>query len=248
MGLMNILHKFKKDKRHPVETENAKKLKETGNPFLLARAEYEDRYGSVVKDVAKWRQISLSMIFMCILFGISMIWLSAQNKVVPYIVQIDRHGYAVSIKSAEQSSVADTRIVIATLGRVIMDFRTIVSDSKAQEKLISGVYACIAKDSEAQAAIDQYYKENNPFLLVKERKIGRMVNINSITPFTAGGNGTSWLINWMEQTTNEGRVVSASTYRAIVKIAISPVRELDQVLANPIGLYITELNITKDMI
>ena len=29
------------------------------NPYLAARKEYGDRYGSAVKDAARWRQISI---------------------------------------------------------------------------------------------------------------------------------------------------------------------------------------------
>ena len=32
------------------------------NPYLSARKEYSDRYGSAVKDAARWRQISILMV------------------------------------------------------------------------------------------------------------------------------------------------------------------------------------------
>ena len=36
------------------------------NPYLSARKEYSDRYGSAVKDAARWRQISI-LWFYCVL-------------------------------------------------------------------------------------------------------------------------------------------------------------------------------------
>ena len=38
------------------------------NPYLSARKEYGDRYGSAVKDAARWRQISIFMVMLCLLF------------------------------------------------------------------------------------------------------------------------------------------------------------------------------------
>ena len=38
------------------------------NPYLSARKEYSDRYGSSVKDAARWRQISILMVMLCIAF------------------------------------------------------------------------------------------------------------------------------------------------------------------------------------
>lgn len=221
--------------------------KESGNPFLSARMEYQDRYGSAVKDAARWRRHSIILLSLCVVFACAMVWLAAQNKVVPYIVQVDRHGYAVAIKSAEEGSSTEQRLIISTIGRLVMDLRTIVSDSEAQKKMIDNVYACVASKSAAYAAISEYYNTNNPLALAKELKIGRTVNITSVTPFTQGGKGNSWLVIWTEQTTNEGHVISAATYRAIVQTAITPVRELDKVIMNPLGIYLTEINVTKDI-
>ena len=36
------------------------------NPYLSARKEYGDRYGSAVKDAARWRQISIFMLMLCL--------------------------------------------------------------------------------------------------------------------------------------------------------------------------------------
>lgn len=223
-------------------------VREPGNPYFEARKEYEDRYGSVIKAAAKWRQISFGMILLCLAFGGMMMYQAMQNKIVPYIVEVDRHGYAVTIKSAQEGSVADQRVIIATLGRIIMDFRTTVSDSRAQKKLIDNVYSCIARDSSAEVTISSYYREFNPYVLVKEKKQTREVNIKSIAPFQSGeGKGTSWLVLWTESLVDGGRIVERQEYRAIIQIAISPVRDLSDVLKNPLGIYITEINIARDI-
>jgi len=249
MGLKNVFKKIlQKAPPQELPSSDVPEEEKAINPFITARKEYEDRYGSAIKDAAKWRRHCAILMLICVMFAGGVVWLAAQNKVVPYIVQIDKHGYAISIKSAEEGSVADERVVVATMGRVIMDMRTVVTDPKAQEKLISGVYACIAKESAAETFVNAYYNENNPYTMVKHKGQGRFVNITSITPFIAGGGkNSSWLVLWTEQTTQEGRVIGVSTYRAIVKIAISPVRDLDQVLINPLGVYFTDINVTKDI-
>lgn len=222
--------------------------KETGNPYLDARAEYEDRYGSAIKASARWRQISIILSFVTLFFGVAMMWLAAQNKVVPYIVQVDQHGYAVAIKSAQEGAVTDQRVIMATLGRVFIDFRTVVSDSRAQKKLIDSVYGCIARDSAAEAVISSLYREDNPYLLIKEKKLTRQVNIRSIVPYESGTpKGKSWLVLWTEEILANGYIQEVQHWRAIVQIAISPVRDLELVLKNPLGIYITDVSIGKDI-
>ena len=216
------------------------------NPYLSARKEYSDRYGSAVKDAARWRQISILMVMLCIAFGVAMMWLASQNKVVPYIVQVDKHGYAVTIKSAQEGSVADTRVVVAALGGFFINFKTVVTDVASQRRMLNDVYSYLAKNSSAETAVSQYYKEHNPFVATQDkREYTVQVEIRSIV--RSGGDDKSWQILWTEEKVDQGAVIESSEWRAIVSVAISPVRELAEVLKNPLGIYITEINMAQDI-
>ena len=216
------------------------------NPYLSARKEYSDRYGSAVKDAARWRQISILMVMLCIAFGVAMMWLASQNKVVPYIVQVDKHGYAVTIKSAQEGSVADTRVVVAALGGFFVNFKTVVTDVASQRRMLNDVYSYLAKNSSAETAVSQYYKEHNPFVATQDkREYTVQVEIRSIV--RSGGDDKSWQILWTEEQVDQGAVIESTEWRAIVSVAISPVRELAEVLKNPLGIYITEINMAQDI-
>lgn len=216
------------------------------NPYLSARKEYSDRYGSAVKDAARWRQISILMVMLCIAFGVAMMWLASQNKVVPYIVQVDKHGYAVTIKSAQEGSVADTRVVVAALGGFFVNFKTVVTDVASQRRMLNDVYSYLAKNSSAETAVSQYYKEHNPFVATQDkREYTVQVEIRSIV--RSGGDDKSWQILWTEEKVDQGAVIESTEWRAIVSVAISPVRELAEVLKNPLGIYITEINMAQDI-
>ena len=216
------------------------------NPYLSARKEYSDRYGSAVKDAARWRQISILMVMLCIAFGVAMMWLASQNKVVPYIVQVDKHGYAVTIKSAQEGSVADTRVVVAAPGGFFVNFKTVVTDVASQRRMLNDVYSYLAKNSSAETAVSQYYKEHNPFVATQDkREYTVQVEIRSIV--RSGGDDKSWQILWTEEKVDQGAVIESTEWRAIVSVAISPVRELAEVLKNPLGIYITEINMAQDI-
>ena len=216
------------------------------NPYLSARKEYSDRYGSAVKDAARWRQISILMVMLCIAFGVAMMWLASQNKVVPYIVQVDKHGYAVTIKSAQEGSIADTRVVVAALGGFFVNFKTVVTDVASQRRMLNDVYSYLAKNSSAETAVSQYYKEHNPFVATQDkREYTVQVEIRSIV--RSGGDDKSWQILWTEEKVDQGAIIESTEWRAIVSVAISPVRELAEVLKNPLGIYITEINMAQDI-
>ena len=46
---------------------------------------------------------------------------------------------------------------------------------------------------------------------------------------------------------DQGTIIERSDWRALVSVAISPVRELEEVLKNPLGIFITEINMAQDI-
>ena len=220
--------------------------KEQENPYLSARKEYGDRYGSSVKDAARWRQISFFLVMLCVAFGALMMWMASQNKVIPYMVQVDKQGYAVAIKSSEQGAVADTRVIVATLGGFFVNFKTVITDVSSQKRMVNEVYSYLAKGSAAESFVSHYYQEHNPFVATQDRnRYTVQVEIRSIV--RSGSNDKSWQVLWSEEKLEQGTVIERTDWRAIVSIAVSPVRELAEVLQNPLGIFITDINMAQDL-
>ena len=224
----------------------AQEIKEQENPYLSARKEYGDRYGSSVKDAARWRQISFFLIMLCVAFGALMMWMASQNKVIPYIVQVDKQGYAVAIKSSEQGAVADTRVIVATLGGFFVNFKTVITDVSSQKRMVNDVYSYLAKGSAAESFVSHCYQEHNPFVATQDRnRYTVQVEIRSIV--RSGSNDKSWQVLWSEEKLEQGTIIERTDWRAIVSIAVSPVRELEEVIKNPLGIFITDINMAQDL-
>ena len=218
------------------------KVQEQENPYLAARREYGDRYGAAVNEAARWRQICFFLLMVCMAFGAMMIWLSSQNKVIPYVVQVDKQGYTVAIKPASEASGADTRVIIAALSRFITNFKTIVADRYAQRQMVDEVYNYLAQGSPAESVVTHYYRENSPF----EAK--RTVLVEIVSVLGVGTDGKSWQILWTEKQVSGGVVSESTEWRAIVSIAISPLQDMAEILKNPLGIYVKELNMAQDVV
>ena len=215
---------------------------EEENPYLSARREYGDRYGAAVNETARWRQICFFLLMLCLAFGSAMIWLASQNKVIPYVVQVDKQGYSVAIRPASEASGADTRVIIAALSRFISNFKTVVSDPYAQRRMVDEVYNYLGKGSAAEGVITHYYRDNNPF------QTKRSVLVEIISVLGVGSNGKSWQILWTEKNVSNGNVTGTSEWRAIVSIAVSPVQDMAEIIKNPLGIYVTEFNMAQDIV
>ncbi|EEX47761.1 conjugal transfer protein [Jonquetella anthropi E3_33 E1] len=216
------------------------------NPYLSARREYGDRYGSAVRDAATWRRFCMGTLVLLAVFGGGMLWLASTNKVVPYIVQVDKQGYAVAIKPGTQVENTDPKVIMAAVGRFIVNLRTTVSDVGAQNALIKSVYDYIADGSSAQTAVGEYYSKADPFGAAQGRtKATRQVQIKTILP--EGRSGKAWQVLWTEEAVDEGLVTERSAWRAIITIALSPVQDLSDVLKNPLGIYVVDINVARDI-
>ena len=212
------------------------------NPYLSARREYGDRYGAAVNEAARWRQICFFLMMLCMAFGAMMIWLSSQNKVIPYVVQVDKQGYTVAIKPASEASGADTRVVIAALSRFITNFKTVVADKYAQRRMVDEVYNYLARGSSAENVVTHFYREDNPF------ESQRAMAVDIVSVLGVGTDGKSWQVLWTEKEVRNGTIVNTSEWRAIISIAVSPVQNMAEIIKNPLGIYVTELNMAQDVV
>ena len=212
------------------------------NPYLSARREYGDRYGAAINETARWRQVCFFLMMLCLAFGAMMMWLSSQNKVVPYVVQVDKQGYSVAIRPASDASGPDTRVIIAALSRFINNFKTVVSDKYAQRRMVDEVYNYLAQGSSAENVVTHYYRENNPL------EAQRPVAVDVISVLGVGTNGRSWQVLWTEKQLSNGIITGTSEWRAIISIAISPVQDMAEIMKNPLGIYVTELNMAQDVV
>lgn len=223
--------------------KNKKNDEELENPYLSARKEYGDRYGAAVNEAARWRQICFMLLLLSLCFGALMIWQSSQNKVTPYVVQVDKQGYSVAIQPAGKTSAADQRMIIAALSRFITNFKTVVADPYAQRRLVDEVYNYLASDSAAEGVVTHYYQENDPF---REQK--KIILVEIISVLGVGSDGKSWQILWTEKEVVNGAIQNTTEWRAIASIAISPVQDMAQIIKNPLGIYVIELNMAQDIV
>ena len=72
--------------------------------YLAARREWNERYGSYIAQAHAWRLTALASIGVAFVAVAGVVWIGAQNRVVPYVVQTDRLGDAIAIRRADVAS------------------------------------------------------------------------------------------------------------------------------------------------
>jgi type IV secretion system protein VirB5 len=211
------------------------------DPFLAGRTEAAERYGHLSKNAAQWRRISAVLILCCAACVFSVIFMAGIVTVVPYIVQVDEHGYEIAVEPVAPSKV-DARLVISHVGRYVWSLKTVFNDPEAQLHLMNFVYSSTPVNTAAEKKYQEYYAANNPVIIGETETVS--VTVNSVLSMS----DETWQAEWTEDRyTIGGDRVSTKHYRGIFSVAAVTPRTMQEILLNPLGIFIIDFNFSEVM-
>lgn len=222
------------------KTENTKKEESKYTAYFDGKREWNERFGSYVKQAFVWKIITFISILIALVSTIGLAYMGSQNKLIPYIVQVDKLGNSVVSGPAQQATYNDPKVIKYSLAEFVSNFKTIYGDPVVQKDTVLKTYRYLSPSYPAFNIVNNYFKENSPF----ERLDSEIVNvkIDSIVPI----NENTWQIDWHENIFDKkGNKLRTDNYRASATVLIVPPKSESDILKNPIGLYITEFNFSK---
>ncbi len=154
------------------------------NPYLAARQEWNERYGSYVKAAAAWRIVGITGMLMAVIGFSYALYQSTQVKLVPYIVEVDKLGTAATTGFPQQIEYADPRVVRATLGSFVSNFRSVTPDTVVQKQYIDRAYAHLRSPDPATEKVNAWFRSNSPFDRAREKTVA--IEVTNIVPLANG--------------------------------------------------------------
>lgn len=218
------------------------KLKNPDNPYLAARYEWNERYGSSTRAATAWRTIGvLSMTMAVIGFGYGL-YQSSQVKLVPYIVEVDKLGNSVSGGFPAQIEYADERVVRAMLGTWVSNFRSITPDTVVQKGYIDRTYAMLRKSDPSTEKVNNWFRNNSPFDRARTATVS--VEVSNVVALS----NKSYQIDWAEvERDRSGKELRTRRWRGVATVTLSPPQDEAIIRLNPIGLYLQDFDWTAQL-
>ena len=88
------------------ETRLASPTRSPENPYIAARQEWTERYGSYIRAATAWRIVGITSLGLALISTSYALYQSTQVKLVPYIVEVDKLGSAVNASRSPRATSA----------------------------------------------------------------------------------------------------------------------------------------------
>lgn len=211
------------------------------SPYLDARREWNERYGTYIQSAKQWRYISFFSMAIAAMSVFGVIYFASQNKLIPYIVEVNGKGDALQVYKADTMRPIDRRVIKAQLSQFVKDVRSVSADAAVQRYAIDRAYAHLNSTMPSRAVITNWFAENVPFERARQETV--FVDVQQILPLTEN----IWRIEWVERSrSRNGNALQKTQWTATANVVVGGEVDSKSILLNPIGLYVKEFDWSQD--
>jgi type IV secretion system protein VirB5 len=190
---LGIIHARQQQKASSMTDLKREGTDQSLNPYLAARQEWNERYGSSIARAHAWRLTAILALIIAALATGGLVLIASQSQIVPYVVKVDRLGTAIAVDRADRAERPDEAVIVAQLARWVTAVRSVYADAAAQRTLVKEGYAMINRRGDAFGALNDHMRAHDPFERAKTETVA--VEVESVLPIS----GDSWRLEWREE-------------------------------------------------
>src|SRR5260370_40873366 len=100
--------------------------------YIHARREWDERYGDLVLGKRNWQITSAGLMLLSLILALGIVYMSARTKVIPFVREVDKLAYAITIPTALTASNVPPpvdRMKRYEIAAVIRDARAVSRDT-----------------------------------------------------------------------------------------------------------------------
>lgn len=210
-------------------------------PYKKAAQEWDVRMGRAVVQAKNWRLATFASLATNVVALGGMIYLGAQPKAVPHIIEVDKLGAPNYVGAAGESgksykpSEASLRY---HLRRFVDQTRSVSSDAAVLKRNWLDAYNLITQNAANQ--LNAYAQKAEPFKRIVNERVS--VDVLSTVPISRD----TWQVDWREDSWDKsGNQIGSTVWRGTFRVIVKPPTTDEQLAVNPIGLLIDEFHWSK---
>ena len=209
-------------------------------PYARAREEWDRRMGAATVREANWRLAAFALIALQLFSDIGILYLAAQPKAIPHIVEVDKLGQPSYLGPLDRAAYRDFKPSTASihyhLARFIRDTREVTSDLAVLKRNWIDAYKLLTNNG--ANFLNAYVHEHDPFQVVAAQvRVSLQVNV------VVQVSKDTWQVDWTETSTDEhGTPTQTEMWRGTFHVLLRVPESTDELAANPLGLFIDEIH------
>jgi type IV secretory pathway TrbF-like protein len=211
----------------------------TETPYQRAGQIHDDRDGAKLAAARNWRLMAFACAGLAALSLGAYIYERQDTKIATYVVPVDRYGRPGRIEPADRTY----RPGQAETGYFVADFVQLVRAKSTDPVVLRQnwvrAYAFVSGD--AKATLTQHARDHDPFARVGDE--AATVEIVSVLPRSP----TTYQVQWRETVYDHGAALPAQRWTGLFTVAHTPPRNEAQLRANPLGVFITAFQWSRDL-
>jgi type IV secretion system protein VirB5 len=213
------------------------------SPYLNARREWNERYGSYIKQAYDWKIMGIISMGVSVILAIGLIIVLRSNRLVPYVVQIDNNGSLVKSQMATGENTFSDNMIRAAVIDWLNNIRSVSSDINVTRRFQEQAFSHLSGNMPATKTINEYFE--NGFLPIKRMKFETVsVEIESALPVSKN----SWQLEWTEIIKGrDGSFLRSEKYTGFINLIFVEVTDSKQATQNPMGLFVKDFNWNQRM-
>jgi type IV secretion system protein VirB5 len=209
-------------------------------PYSKAQQEWDRRMGGTTVQAANWRLATFAALALNLVSCLGLIYLGAQPKAVPHLIQVDRLGAPTYLGPIERATAKDFKPTPASLQyhlrRFVADTREISSDAAVLKHNWYDAYRLVTPNGANQ--LSAYVKGSDPFEKL-QRQVRVSVQVNVVVQISR----ETWQVDWTETTWDDhGNPTDTAIWRGTLHVLLQVPDSEEQLATNPLGLFIDELH------
>jgi type IV secretion system protein VirB5 len=212
---------------------------EAETPYQKAAQVWDERIGSARIQAKNWRLMAFDSLLLSAGLAGGLIWQSARGTVVPWVVQVDKLGEARAVAPAQVDYQPADPQIAWYLARFIEDVRSLSADPIVVRQNWLRAYDFTA--TAGAAALNDYARADDPFAKVGKQQIA--VDVSSVIRASP----SSFRIAWVQRRYQDSALAATERWTAILSVEIQTPHDADRLTKNPLGIYVTAINWSKEL-
>lgn len=209
-------------------------------PYQRAGKAWDDRIGSARVQAANWRLMAFGCLALALGSSGALAWQASRAGVTPWVVQVDRSGRTEAVGPAVAGYRPTDPQISWHLAQFIEDVRSIPADPVVLRRQWLRAYQYA--QGEGALALNDYARDASPFAELGRQQVS--VQVMSVVRASP----ESFRVEWTERRFAAGALTGEAHWTAILTVALRPPHDAEGLRANPLGVFVTHLNWTKELV